>query len=334
MKVRAPGKLILSGEHAVVYGHPALAMAVDRYVTLEITQHMTSGISFNLIDLNRQCDFTFSGLDELSVRVKERYKLFQKGIVGVRDILSNPLELVQFALALLFQEYPFSNGIKIQVQSSIPMGCGMGSSAATILSVLFGVAEYLQLHIPEEKYYPLALEAENMQHGHSSGIDLQTSLYGGCIYRQDGQVVKRKAPSLSMFLVNTGTPTVSTGECVTHAAPYFKTSKIGDDFAAVTQSLDQALLANALLESKQVIRANHQLLKTIGVVPEKVCRFIHDIEASAGAAKICGAGAIAGDSAGMVLVMIEDETLLKNINLPFGYSILPIQCAARGVHVV
>ena len=51
MKVLAPGKLILSGEHAVVYGKPALAMAVNRYVTVTASPQLLPFISFDLSDL-------------------------------------------------------------------------------------------------------------------------------------------------------------------------------------------------------------------------------------------------------------------------------------------
>jgi mevalonate kinase len=51
MKVYAPGKLILSGEHAVLYGQPALAMAVNRYATATVTKQMLPQISFHLSDL-------------------------------------------------------------------------------------------------------------------------------------------------------------------------------------------------------------------------------------------------------------------------------------------
>ncbi len=64
------------------------------------------------------------------------------------------------------------------MQSDLPIGCGMGSSAATILSVIYAIATHLHLPISQEKLFQLALEAENMQHGRSSGLDLKI-VYAG-----------------------------------------------------------------------------------------------------------------------------------------------------------
>jgi mevalonate kinase len=408
MKVRTPGKLILSGEHAAVYGHPVLAMAVNRYIDLEITPQSSPMISFDLPELNGQYDLSFSAFASLRSRIRQRYQYFLTGHVKVNTILEHPVELSQFALSLLLEMYQnalstriktdvqssipagiktgvqssipagiktdvqssipagiktdvqssipagiktdvqssipaeiktdvqssIPMGIKISVQSSIPMGCGMGSSAVMILSVLFAVANYLQFNMTKDDYYRLALEAETMQHGQSSGIDIQTSLYGGCIYRHV-RIFKRARPSLPLYLVNTGTPQSSTGECVMQVAPYFKTSQIGEDFAAVTNELDAALQrTHSTAAFKQAICANHRLLNTIGVVPKKVAHFIQEIQIHGGAAKICGAGAVQGDQAGMVLVIIEDELLLKQITSKHGYDVLPVQCVPEGVHVI
>src|SRR5260221_7671008 len=82
------------------------------------------------------------------------------------------------------------------VQSDIPIGCGMGSSSATILSVMHAVSTYLKIQISPETLYQLALEAENMQHGHSSGFDLRVAQLGGCIYMHNQQIETRAAPAM------------------------------------------------------------------------------------------------------------------------------------------
>ncbi len=335
MKVLAPGKLILSGEHAVVYGHPALAMAVNRYVMVRATPQAAPHISFDLSDLAYQRRVSISTLDTLKKRIKQKYQRFVAGDFKIRGVLQKPVELAQVAFSLFFEalNIKVTKGIKIEVQSTIPIGCGMGSSAATVLSIVRAVANHLEIDLTPEMFYQLGLEAENMQHGYSSGLDLQVSLHGGCIYVKEGQIFQRSIPTMPMYLVNTGLPQTTTGQCVEAAAPFFKTSRIGDDFAAVTDAMDLAFQADHLEHAVQAIRANHQLLAKIGVVPQSVQQFVSEVEHIGGAAKICGAGAIAGDKAGVVLVITENESALNTLCENHQYTLLPIAGESRGVHV-
>ncbi len=333
VKVHAPGKLILSGEHAVVYGKPALAMAVNRYVTASASSQRLPIVSFDLSDLAHEHSLTLTALNRLKSRLKQNYQRFISGDLKIRDVLQKPTELAQFAFSLFVETFNLKlmQGIKIHLQSDIPMGCGMGSSAATVLSVMHAIAHHLKVELPSDIFFRLALEAENMQHGYSSGLDLQVSLHGGCVFMNNGNISRRAVPTMPMYLINTGAPQTTTGECVMRAARYFKESHIADDFAAVTEAMDLAFQANDLIEVKRAIRANHELLVKIGVVPETVQRFIREVQ---GAAKICGAGAVAGEKAGIVLVMTEDIEALAALCAQYHYSILPVAGESRGVHIV
>lgn len=336
MKVLAPGKIILSGEHAVVYGKPAIAMAVNRYTTASIAQQFLPFISLDLSDLSYQDRLSFSALHHLKKRIKEKYQRFLRGEFTIRDVLQRPVELAQFALTLFFEmvNIKITQGMKIHVSSDIPMGCGMGSSAATVLSIVHAIACYLGLPLSKETLFRLGLEAENMQHGFSSGLDLRISMQGGCLYVNDGILQERSIPTFPMYLVNTGTPETHTGECVEHVAPFFKSSQMGNDFASITNAMDGALQQNQFSSLIEAVRANHHLLNRIEVVPERVQFFIEAIEKIGGAAKVCGAGSILGDAAGMVWVVIENEIALKDLCLQHHYTLLPIQGEPRGVHVI
>lgn len=336
MKVHAPGKLILSGEHAVVYGKPALAMAVNRYVVASATSQLLPIVSFDLSDLSCEQGLTFTALQHLKSRIKQKYQRFVSGEFKIRDVLQKPVELAQFAFSLFVESLnlKLTQGVKIKIQSDIPIGCGMGSSAATVLSIVHAIARHLQVELSSDIFYRLGLEAENMQHGHSSGLDLRVSLQGGCLLLDQGQIHVRDVPTIPMYLVNTGMPKSTTGECVTDVAKHFKNSQIGDDFAAVTYAMDNALQKNDVAVTKEFVRENHVLLTKIGVVPEKVQQFIRKVEAIEGAAKICGAGSVAGDKAGVVLVMTDRLDELATLCADFHYSILPVAGEARGVHVV
>lgn len=336
MKIYAPGKLILSGEHAVVYGKPALAMAVNRYATATVTQGLLPQISLHLADLAHRSRLNFGSLQQLKERIKYKYHRFIRGEYSIRQVLHKPFELAQFALGIFTESLNLSlpHGVNIQVKSDIPIGCGMGSSAATILCVMHAVSKYLQVPISPETLYQLALEAENMQHGHSSGLDLRVAMQGGCLYIHDQKIQTRIIPTLPMFLVNTGTPKTSTGQCVEQVASCFKSNQLADDFAAVTGAMDAALQQQTWPNVQEAIRQNHKLLTTIGVVPDKVQQFITEAEAMGGAAKICGAGAVAGDQAGVVLAMVEDKSNLNLLCARYGYNVMPIVGESRGVHAI
>jgi mevalonate kinase len=335
MKILAPGKLILSGEHSVVYGKPALAMAINRYVSAKVISQLSPFVSFDLSDLSYEHRFRFSTLYQLKQRIKSKYERFINGEFKIREVLQKPVELAQFAFMVFFDalNIKLNQGVKIQVQSAIPMGCGMGSSAATVLSILHAIARHLEVPLPSETFLRLGLIAENMQHGYSSGLDLQVSLRGGCLYHKDKEIFSRSIPQVNFYLVNTGSPITTTGECVTEVAAGFKSSLIWDEFAAVTHLLDAALQKNQSAQINSMLQENHRLLTVIGVVPDSIKQFANEVQLAGGAAKICGAGATRGQQAGAVLVTIEDEAHLKLLCDKYRYTILPVAGEARGVHV-
>lgn len=334
MKIYAPGKLILSGEHAVVYGQPALAMAVNCYATATITPQTLRHISFDLLDLAHRSRLSRTALQELKQRVKRKYQKFIRGEYTIRQVLHKPFELAHVALGMLIERLNLAlpHGVNIQVQSDIPIGCGMGSSAATILSVMHAISQYLELSISKETLFQLALEAENMQHGHSSGLDLRVVTQGGCLYMHEDTYFTRDLPSMPLYLVQTGAPVSSTGECVEKVAHHFQSTLLCDDFSAVTKAMDAAIIQDAPAALRSSVRANHQLLNHIGVVPTKVQQFIAELEAAGGAAKICGAGAVAGENGGAVLALIDEKPILSELCLRYGYSCVPLLGDKRGVH--
>lgn len=334
MKVRAPGKLILSGEHAVVYGAPALATAVNRYVVATATPQTLPLISFDLSDLSYQCGLTMTALRHLRDRIRGEYERFRSGEGRIRDVLKKSHELAQFVFTFFLESVRRRRieGVRIHLQSDIPVGCGMGSSAATILGVSHALAHFLQMDVQPDFFLQLGLEAENMQHGRSSGLDLQVCLRGGCVLADEGGLQERTLPAMPFFLVNTGAPLSTTGECVASVASHFRDKGLVAAFAAVTRRMDAALLSGNLSAVSACIAENHTLLVRIGVVPSKVQQFIHETERF-GSAKICGAGAVSGECGGMVLVATEQVDRLQALAAHYQYPIQPVSGEMRGVHV-
>ncbi len=334
MKAIAPGKLILSGEHAVVYGKPALAMAVNRSASSIVLPEADGQVGFDLVDLRQSGSFTLHALRELRDRLAKNYRLFLNGQLTIREVLHKPIDLFQFAFITVLDglHLKCKDGIKIQLRSNIPIGCGMGSSAATILSVLRAMGHYFRVEFRPDWYYRYGLETENLQHGFSSGVDTYISLHGGCVRYQNGEATQLPLPRVPMYLVNTGSPANTTGESVVQVRARFGGSAIWDEFEAVTLGLERALGDNRLDTVQSYIRENHRLLERIGVVPDKVRAFVAAVEQSGGAAKICGAGAVQGDQAGMVVVFSKRPP--TEACREFDYALQTVRGDPLGVRIV
>lgn len=335
LTARTPAKLILSGEHAVVYGQPAIAMAVDRYTTTTTTWRDSPHIHFKLADLKYAKTITLQTLQRLTLQLQTDYRAFLNGTGSIRDVLKRPFELLQYSVSTLIERLnvQLPKGVEIAVQSNIPLGCGMGSSAAAVISTLSAFSNFLKLDWQRDELLTLGKEIENLQHGKSSGLDLQLVTYGGCVRFQNGVVETRSAPQMPMYIINTGKPESSTGECVAHAATILARDTIMlQDFAAVTEAVDAAINSNDLVALQQAIRINHALLQNLGVVPDRVSNLINDLENNNFAAKICGAGAIRGDSAGIVMVVADEDP--TPIVQKHGLSVETVQVDQNGTTIL
>ena len=334
MKAVAPGKLILSGEHAVVYGKPAIAMAVDRSAQSIVLPNASDLVSFDLQDYQQTDSITLRALREFKNRVAKNYHMFLNGELGIRDVLHKPVDLFQFAFITILDglHLKLANGLNIQLHSNIPIGCGMGSSAATILCVLRAIGHYFRVEFRPDWYLRYSLETENLQHGHASGVDTYISMNGGCARFQQNETQRIPLPRFPMHLVHTGVPETTTGECVSRVKDQFENSRIWDDFESVTNELEKVLPKNNLREVQKVIRENNRLLTQIGVVPSKVQDFIREVEGAGAAAKVCGAGAVAGDKAGIVLVCADKAPI--DICKKYNYEIISVRGEPLGARIV
>lgn len=330
----APAKIILTGEHSVVYGQPSIVTAVNRFAYAEILPGISSDISLTLSDLKQRASSTLRTLRVLRERLLESYRLCMKGQLSIREVLQKPAELFQYTLISLIDTFQMEiqKGFHISLRSDIPIGCGMGSSAATIVSVIQVLSHFLGLELKAEWLHKLSMEAERLQHGYSSGVDSYVSLNGGCVRFEKGKAHTLSLPQIPLYIVNTGRPATSTGECVMSVASQFKESDIWTEFGAISREIEQALCARDLSLFKALIRQNHELLVTLGVVPAKVQAFISELERAGASAKICGAGSISGDTSGVVLVLSDERP--DALCQKYGYQLIEAQGESHGARVV
>lgn len=334
MKAVAPGKLILSGEHAVVYGRPAIAMAIDRSAVFELTPQAGDEVAFDLPGIQGSESFTLMALRDLKRRVEKKYREFQDGEIGIGYVLAAPADLFRFAFINTLDglHRQLDSGVILKLRSSIPMGCGLGSSAATVLSELRALGHYLRVDFKPNWFYEFSLDAEKMQHGNPSGVDSYISLHGGCALFKNGEARSISLPRLRMYMVETGVPESTTGECVSDVARRFGESAVWSEFEDVTNAFEAALAMNDLQKIHWLVRENNRLLVEIGVVPERVQSFIREIEAWGGSAKVCGAGSVTGDRGGIVVVFAEEApTVLCG---KYGYAVSPLRGDPLGARMV
>jgi mevalonate kinase len=208
----------------------------------------------------------------------------------------------------------------------------MGSSAATVLSEIRALGHYLRVDFKPDWYYEYSLEAEKMQHGKPSGVDSYISLHGGCACFCEGKARSISLPRMKMYMVQTGIPESTTGECVMNVERGFGNSSIWSEFEAVTTAFESALRNNDRQKVQWLVRENNRLLCAIGVVPEKIQAFIADVEAWGGSAKVCGAGSVAGDNGGIVLVFSEVPP--TRLCERYGYTVSPVRGDPLGTRMV
>ena len=338
--VQAPAKLILSGEHAVVYNQTALAVAVDCYATSKVQFQTTiPSILFKLVNISYNKVYSLQSLFEVKKRLQQNYLKFLQGKHSIKKVLEKPFELLQYTIGNVIEKLnvTLSKGLELKCDSDIPIGCGMGSSAAIIVSTLMAFAKLLGLNLDDNYFMNLAKEAENLQHGKSSGLDIQLALNGGCKYLVGGRVQSSIKPKLTIYTVNTGPRISTSGEAVEHVAKHFKTSNIFTEFADVTATMHASIANNNISGIQQAVTNNHNLLTKINVVPAKIGNFINQLDKLGVAAKICGAGAVRGDSAGIVwLVPPEDvdKTKLDQLCAEYKYDLQKLQMDNQGAQLV
>lgn len=312
-------------------------MAVNRnaqaFITMEGAEET---VSFDLPNVQTdKASFTLRALREFHGRVQRNYEEFQAGRLSIREVVRKPVDLFQFAFVTILDglHLKMGGGITVRMNSNIPIGCGMGSSAATILSVLRGLGHYYRVDFRPEWYSRYSLEVENMQHGKASGLDTYVSMHGGCVRFQNGEAQEMPLPRVPLYIVNTGQPQSTTGEAVSAVAHRVgANSPLWDSFEGVVNHMQKALQHDDLKAFQKAMRENHRLLNQIGVVPGRVADFVSEVELAGAAAKICGAGAVAGDHGGLVLVASRETP--TELCAKYGYELMTVRPDPLGVRVV
>lgn len=177
VQARAPGKLVMAGEYAVLEGSPALVMALDHHARVAVAAAATAAFQVDAPDL---------GIHGARA-VLEDGRLRWQGLA--RDLAAR-LKLVTAVLESLAADGIVSTPLGIRLDTSAcfdPDGrgkLGLGSSAALTVALTAAIRAFL--HQPAPDVAGMLAMHRRMQDGRGSGLDIATSLTGGCIaYRLD-----------------------------------------------------------------------------------------------------------------------------------------------------
>lgn len=356
-RASAPGKCILMGEHAAVYGGPAVVAAIDCRLEVKIElQGVGSGkssLELHLPDLGVRQGTSWAKVYRYTNERRAIWKEQDDG-GGVADFAKlrgdDPAHVVKAALGELLISYvgeerlPKEDAV-LEVTSAIPVGSGFGSSAACSAAVILAAAEALDLGLTNVQLGLVTSFAEKLQHGWPSGIDAMTVFSGGVgFFQREGNSLsggRRKVrepfmPNLRFF--QTGEPAEPTGAVVAAVrALREKDPETFDrriqDMGAATSAFSQEIVAETPRDEKVIslFRSFETYLEAIGVVPPEIQGVIREIERQGGAAKISGAGSLRGPGAGSLLVLEPPPGL--NIEWPAAFKELKLELGAPGARL-
>lgn len=286
----APGKIILFGEHAVVYGRPAIAAPVSQIrATAVVEDSPDPGIRLIAPDLGQEMMLTEA----------------QPG---------NPIAAVirQFELAASLAALP---NLTITVTSDIPIASGLGSGAAITAAVIRALCQHLGLdeYLTPAWISAQTFEVEKIHHGTPSGIDNTVVSYEMPVYfvRQKPQnriETFSVAAPLHLLVADTAVSS-STKAVVADVRRQWEEAPdtfdaIFDGCGRIAQAARHAIERGDLDTIGRLMNENHQLLQEMTVSCLELDRLVAAaVQAGALGAKLSGAG-----RGGNMIALVTTET--------------------------
>lgn len=306
--VSVPGKVHLMGEHAVVYGKPALLAAID-----------------------------------LRLRV-----MVEAGIKGIEVVSTEPDAYIRHAVEIVQREYKLERlpPMKITVTSDIPAGYHLGSSAATAVGTVGALTYFLKKVWNPAAINQVAYEVEKKMHGNPSGGDNTAVTMGGFIwFRRELEFLKSiwqlpfKLPESlhHFFLINTGRPKETTGEMVSYVKEKVKRQKekmdkLFDQNEQQTRRIAVAIKEGNEKELVDAIQKGERSLEEMGVVSRNAMPLIREIEKAGGAAKILGGGG-KKEGVGFLLCYHREPKKIETICTRYGFATQQIRLGEEGIRL-
>jgi len=269
-KASAPGKVILFGEHFVVYGVKAILCSINKRVTVTAEKTSERKISIN---------------SEIGNLILEPNKLISE--------INSPLKPFYYLANKAIKNQ--DTGIEIKINSEIPLGAGLGSSSACCVA---GAAAIFKLfeNVSKEKILELAIEAERTIFENTSGADCTVCTYGGIIEYGKKQGFKKieDEPNFQLVIANSNIEH-STESMVSGVKTFViknkeEFSKLLNQESKLVEDVLKLLKENNPEELGEKINQNQKYLETIGISNNQLKKMIEIGQKTSFGAKITGSG--------------------------------------------
>lgn len=287
----APGKIILFGEHAVVYGRPAIAVPVFQVHAKATIEPRDDGrVEIDAVDIRRQYDLT-----------------------DARE--GDPIAtIIRLTCARLGVE---PKNFSVRIQSTIPIGGGLGSGAAVSVAIARALGKYFlegrlikRPYLSPEEISALAYEVEKLHHGTPSGIDNTVIAFEQPVYFVKGKPIEsfRVARPFMIAIADTGitAPTkIAVGD-VRRAweADRARYDTLFDNVGKIVDKARAAIASGQVERLRFLMNDNQTLLREMGVSSPEIERLIlAATTAGARGAKLSGGG-----RGGNVICLIDKVT--------------------------
>ncbi|MCP6718460.1 MAG: mevalonate kinase [Patescibacteria group bacterium] len=316
IKASAPGKLILFGEHAVVYDRPCIVASVEHRISVSLKKRNDNNIFLTAPDLN------FKNQDISSLE-KSHFKKSSFILAAIRNF---------------FKKYDVKFGLDIKTQSEFSDKIGLGSSSAVVVSAIKGLSELFKIKMNEKDIFDLSYQTVLDVQGLGSGFDVAAAVYGGILFFVTGGKIIKPIEITDMPLVvgytgvKADTPTLvkMVGE---------KLLKEPERINGIFNEIENIVnLAKVEIENKDwkkvghLMNLNQDLLRKLGVSSKKLESLIKvALDSGAYGAKLSGAGG------GDCMIVLSDRENLNSIKKAIekaGGVIIETKIPAEGVRTL
>ncbi len=285
VEASAPAKVILFGEHAVVYGQPAIAVPVSSLrVNVRVSESAQDGVAIVTPLLNEVLRLDDADVDNNPLVAAVRYALDALQVQGANVIL--------------------------QITSQIPVASGLGSGAAVSAAIVRGLAQQFGRVLEDDVVNELVFKVEKLYHGTPSGVDNTVIVYEQPVYFVKGQPIERLTFSgeYRLLIADTGKAAltrVAVGDVrKLYEREPARIQPILEAIGDVVRQARQALEAGNSVAVGQLMWRNHELLNELTVSSPELDVLV-EAARSAGA---LGAKLSGGGRGGNMIALVTEET--------------------------